>query len=753
MAWLALPGVLLSLLVAAPAQAAQTIRLPDGALPTISADGNLIAFNSETDLDPAEEDGEPCCDDGFGLFMSALGSERYSRIATPMGDEPPYTLVSGGYSALSGDGRFIALDAGAGFDGRTESPPGIYLRNLASRTAVWLAPSPGNVPHVAISHDASTVAWESYDQPSEVYTLYLWRGGGAGPVGSNEFRPSLSRDGKLMAFTRREGENKFGAFVRNLVTGKVRRVSVDGKGRPEPGWAASISANGRYVTFRSPGELISGVGTWHHVYRRDLDKKRTQLVTTNAKGRVPRIGDIATSPFGADGSNTEVSATGRYVAFQSAAQLVKRDNDSRDDLYVKDMESNKLDRVELGDRSLSELDFRLSSDGGTLIYALAPQLFALRLNEQDPVCERPDVPGPHDLRGLFNRVVNLELAPTQTEVSKARSALRADSEAHPGNKAENDRRLAELADIVQRLKPRASTSQDEASKLIDDARCTLLDDAKSQLTDYLKQKGHDDKLELLDNLTTLRDIFKDGALTDDKEKLLQTNVEELLKRLGGEDAKEKHAETIALVYRLLKKHLEGNLKDQVKEELRDKLIDEVKKVSKKLFGRDAPEVVDKLLILRDVISGDLSDKKRQKVLEDSLGALARKLLGDKILNAPQVRAAMFGFQLGRAFGERLAADLEIIANKNLASDCAVALGRFQSTPGTVDYSKPDTAFVPDDLWHEGWQCTILGDGFVAGVPGGMVRATRPSNASTGNKLLWRITTTGSEVVYDPAYSR
>lgn len=749
---LALSAAVLVLLAASPAQGAQRVRLPDGNIPTISADGNLVAFQSTRDLDPADEDGEPCCDEGYGYFFTALGSGRYTRIATPVGDEPPYTLVSGGYAELSGDGRFVALPAGGGFDGREGSPEGIYLRHLASGAAVRLGPSPTNVPHIAISRDGSTVAWESYE--GSVYTLYVWRGGAVRAVGTNEFRPSLSGDGRLIAFTRQEGESKFGAFVRNLATGKVRRVSVDGRGRPEPGWAASISANGRFVTFRSDAQLISGVGSWDHIYRRDLDKKRTRLVTTNEKGRVPAVGDIATSPFGTDGSNTQVSATGRRVAFQSAARLVKGDRDSRDDLYVKDMESQKLVRVELGDQSLTELDFRLSADGGTLIYSLAPQLFALRLNAQNPICERPDVPAPHDLRGLMDHVVDLELAPTEAELDRARAALNADSEAHPENKAVNDRRLAEMKALVKRLEPRGgAAADDEVSKLVDDARCALLEDAKSHLSDYLKDKGHGDKLELLDNLSTLRDIFKGEVEERDKEKLLETNVEELLTRLGGEDAKKKHGGAILRAYRLLKEDLKGNLKDEVRKQLRDDLIKEVKTVSKKLFGRDAPEVVDKLLVLRDVISGDLSDAKRQAVLQDSLGALAQKLLGKGILNSPQVRAAMFGFQLGRAFGERIAADLELITTKNLASDCAVALGKHQSTPGTVDYSKPDTAFVPSGLWHEGWQCTILGDGFVPGVAGGMVRATRPSNASRKNKLLWRITTAGEEVVYDPAYSR
>jgi hypothetical protein len=122
------------------------------------------------------------------------------------------------------------------------------------------------------------------------------------------------------------------------------------------------------------------------------------------------------------------------------------------------------------------------------------------------------------------------------------------------------------------------------------------------------------------------------------------------------------------------------------------------------------------------------------------------------MTVPQVRAAMLGFELAAPFGNRIAADLDLIANKQLARDCATALSSQQSAPGAVDYSKPTVATVPKGLWHEGWICTIVSDGYVSGFKGGVVQAQKPHNASLKDRLLWRITTTEEVVYYDPAFS-
>jgi hypothetical protein len=333
----------------------------------------------------------------------------------------------------------------------------------------------------------------------------------------------------------------------------------------------------------------------------------------------------------------------------------------------------------------------------------------------------------------------------------------ADSKAHPENKSANDKLLADLGSIVNTYKSKfaraaADPSPDDLSQFIDDARCKLVDDAESHLDDYLTQNGKKPHKDLLLKLKDLKGVFDESATPEERAQLFKDNVGDLIERIGGEKARKKYADQILRIYKLFEAHLKGKLKDETKKQLTKEAIKQVKKAAKSWFGNDAPDLVDHILTLRDVIAGSLDDDQKQQVLKDSVSGLAKRLLGEGFLNAPQVRAAMFGFQLGQAFGARLAADLEFIANKELVRDCAVALGASQSTPGAVDYSKPATGIVPKPLWHEGWRCDILPQSIVENYPGALVQATRPDNASAKDKLLWRVTTTGSVVNYDPTFS-
>ena len=156
--------------------------------------------------------------------------------------------------------------------------------------------------------------------------------------------------------------------------------------------------------------------------------------------------------------------------------------------------------------------------------------------------------------------------------------------------------------------------------------------------------------------------------------------------------------------------------------------------------------------MRDVLAGSPSDASKFQTLKDTIASLSVRLLATNILKTPQVRAAMFGFQLGRAFGERIAADLQLIASYFLARECAQALSPKQSTPGSVNYAEATQATVPKGDFYEGWDCVIAPEGFVDSVSGGVVQATKPSNASIKDKILWRITTTGDGVLYDPSFS-
>jgi Tol biopolymer transport system component len=101
-------------------------------------------------------------------------------------------------------------------------------------------------------------------------------------------------------------------FVRDRVAGTTRRVSVSSLGGQAngPSWADAISADGRYIVFRSAATDLVRHDTNHHVdvFVRDL-----------ATGRTTRVNDTPGSAQGAaNAGRASISANGRFVIFREA---------------------------------------------------------------------------------------------------------------------------------------------------------------------------------------------------------------------------------------------------------------------------------------------------------------------------------------------------------------------------------------------------------------------------------------------------
>ncbi|MCK5377269.1 MAG: PD40 domain-containing protein, partial [Acidobacteria bacterium] len=154
----------------------------------------------------------------------------------------------------------------------------------------------------------------------------------AGGAGNGDSRLMVSRwainsDGRYVAFesdaTDLVADDTNGVtdvFVRDVELGTTTRVSVDvnGEDADGPSEDPSISADGRYVAFRSAAsDLVEGDGNGvGDVFVRDLHRGATIRISVDTEG-----GD-------ADGeSNTQsISADGRVVAFSShATDLINGD--------------------------------------------------------------------------------------------------------------------------------------------------------------------------------------------------------------------------------------------------------------------------------------------------------------------------------------------------------------------------------------------------------------------------------------------
>ncbi|MFF3006285.1 hypothetical protein ACFVTF_26155 [Kitasatospora sp. NPDC057940] len=135
-------------------------------------------------------------------------------------------------------------------------------------------------------------------------------------------------------------------FVRDLCTGRTQRVSVgaDGAQLDAPTTQASISGDGRFVTFTTkatnvlPGHKANSGG---EVYLRDLRDGVTELITA---------GDpAATDQDGRKSRDGVVSWDGRFVAFSSSrTDLAPVGKFSKENIYVTDRREGTTRLVTLG---------------------------------------------------------------------------------------------------------------------------------------------------------------------------------------------------------------------------------------------------------------------------------------------------------------------------------------------------------------------------------------------------------------------
>ena len=332
----------------------------DGSVdPSISADGRLVAFTSAArNLVTGDTNGVR------DVFVRDLRRGTTRRIS--VGNGGRQGDADSFFPVLSADGSAVAFQSFARLSSRdTNNAEDIYVRDLR-RGRTWRASltpgrrqfaGPSALP--SVSADGRRVAFVAeYREPNhfEVWVhdrrthrtrLVSVRQ----PIteGNSVGRPSLSADGRFVAFassrtTLVPGDTNQArdVFVRDLATGRFRRVSVDRRGLQgnADSDAPAISAEGRYVAFASHAtNLVAGdTNDRSDVFLRDL--------ATGALSRVsvPRSGGEA-NDHSAVFNELSISADGRHVAFESVAtNLVPADTNRRPDVFVWDARKRRATR-------------------------------------------------------------------------------------------------------------------------------------------------------------------------------------------------------------------------------------------------------------------------------------------------------------------------------------------------------------------------------------------------------------------------
>jgi len=273
------------------------------------------------------------------------------------------SLGAGQVPALRGIERVSVADDGS--EGNAES--GIWQVSLISADGRY----------VAFHSDASDLVPNDWNEKRDVFvhdrqtgqTKRVSVSSDALPGNGNSLYPSLSADGRYVAFVSRAGNlvdndtnDTVDIFVHDCQTGKTSRVSVASDGAQGNGesWLPSISADGCYVCFAShatnlvPDDTNGAPDVFVHD-RQTGQTKRVSVSSEDAQGN-------RRSSF------PRISADGRCVAFESAADnLVPEDGNRVDDVFAHDRDTGRTTRANVasdGTQSKEEAHLAsLSTDG------------------------------------------------------------------------------------------------------------------------------------------------------------------------------------------------------------------------------------------------------------------------------------------------------------------------------------------------------------------------------------------------------
>jgi hypothetical protein len=370
----------------------------------INDTGELIAFTTSSNglVDGIEGNGLTHV---YVHDLATSQSELVSRSTTGTpGDNASYS------PSISGNGRYVAFESYAQLVPIDTNPAttDIYVRDRVSATTSLISlnaaeTSVGDNYSSApvISRDGSTVAFVSYSsdldgsitdsnatqdvfvrnwQAASPATRLVSRKAGDTTSGNGfSIQPALSATGATITFASQATDLVSGFFDANGIDfdvfsdadGAVHLVSQKGNGRYTAQYGVDadfdVSDSGQHIAFSAYSNGITdgvvGNGVTQ-VYIRDQSTGKTELVTVAQAGGP---GDnLSYSP--------KISGDGRYVAFQSFAQLNPLDtNGTILDVYVRDQATSTIHLVSInaaGTNAGNDWSYApsISRDGSTVAF-------------------------------------------------------------------------------------------------------------------------------------------------------------------------------------------------------------------------------------------------------------------------------------------------------------------------------------------------------------------------------------------------
>lgn len=307
---------------------------------SVSDDGRRVAFYSASNLTGQN------ADNSFEIFVYDRSAGALSQVSRFDGGH-----LAGGNQApvISGDGLRISYQhflSGGG----TATFQSLLFDATTGQTRT-LTPMAAFGETNELSRDGRTVAIATGNTGLRLYDV---AGGTLGPViAGNTSSTAMSRDGGQLAL------EFFGRMeLRDRASGTTRSITPAGSGfnqRPD------LSDDGRWLAFSATFDPLGG----------NADRNDEVFLFDGLTGTLRQV-THSTGGFGSNG-DVSISADGRRIAFTSMADLVGRNADLNQEIYVYDRIDDRLTQVTetLGDFSMEP---SLSGDGRWLAFTSSADL-------------------------------------------------------------------------------------------------------------------------------------------------------------------------------------------------------------------------------------------------------------------------------------------------------------------------------------------------------------------------------------------
>ena len=226
--------------------------------PSISGDGNIIAFESDADINGGNPDGNN------EIYFANVGAGTIIQVTDTTGGG------SNNSPDISEDGRFIAFISDRNLTGGNPLMiEQLFLFNIAASTITQITNNTsGEIGSPSINRDGSLIAFTS--TPLAIFNMFLAH---TSPIMIEQLTDatsggvsdlSISSDGSVIAFESRaniNGGNPDGnreIYLYDIATGIFIQITDEPAGGPDDSEDPSVNADGTRIAFRSEANINGG---------------------------------------------------------------------------------------------------------------------------------------------------------------------------------------------------------------------------------------------------------------------------------------------------------------------------------------------------------------------------------------------------------------------------------------------------------------------------------------------------------------